>query len=100
MRLIAICLLVVGVCGLFLIGCAKEEEKPAAVTGPPAMDAPDKPDTAEVEVVCVCEEGKAGGTVWCAKCDCGYVEGAKTECKDCVASAQTGKGKCEQCAKQ
>ena len=110
MRLIAICLLVVGVCGLMLTGCAKEEE-PTGVTTPPAMEAPDKPDTAEVEapdkpdtaeveVACVCEQGKAGGTVWCAECNVGYVKGEKTECKDCVASAQTGKGKCEQCAKQ
>jgi hypothetical protein len=99
MRLIAICLLVVGVCGLLLTGCAKEEETPG--TTPPAkVDMPEKPAADAMKTACVCEQGKEGGTVWCAECNCGYVKGEKTECKDCFASAETGKGKCEQCAKQ
>ena len=96
MRVIAICLLAVGVCGLLLSGCGKEEEAPA--TPPAKVETPEKPAADTTKEACACEAGKAGGTVWCPECNVGYVKGEKTECKDCVASATEGKGKCEKCA--
>ena len=49
------------------------------------------------EAACSCEEGKTGGTAWCAECDKGYIEGKETTCKECVEAALAGTT-CETCA--
>ena len=53
----------------------------------------------EAAAQCSCEEGKAGGTVWCEKCSKGYVKGKATKCEGCVEAANSG-GECEACAKK
>ena len=96
MRATVLFLMAVGVVALALGGCSSEE--PAAPEGAPGAIPSDLPAEVDTEAACACEEGKAGGTVWCPECNVGYVKGEKTECKDCVASATAGKGKCEKCA--
>jgi len=36
----------------------------------------------ETSAVCLCEQGKAGATVWCHKCSTGYVGGEKIKCPE------------------
>ena len=45
----------------------------------------------------MCAKGKAGETVWCAKCAKGFVGGESTKCEGCYAAKQGGPA-CEACA--
>ena len=53
----------------------------------------------EAEAACSCDVGKSGATVWCEKCEKGYLSGEATKCQDCVTAKKAGK-ECEACAKK
>jgi hypothetical protein len=58
------------------------------------------PSNAPAKTACAaCQQGKSGKTVWCAKCDVGYVDGKKTACKGCFAQ-KTGGPACPVCSKK
>ncbi|MDE0883632.1 MAG: hypothetical protein OSB21_13650 [Myxococcota bacterium] len=47
---------------------------------------------------CVCAEGKAGGTVWCEKCDKGFIKGKTSKCKSCWQGKTSDKAVwCDSC---
>jgi len=52
----------------------------------------------DAEATCSCDEGKAGGTTWCEKCEKGYVKGDATKCEGCYVAKATGGPACEKCA--
>jgi hypothetical protein len=43
---------------------------------------------------CICDQGKAGETIWCQDCSVGYVAKEKTACEGCFA-AKIGGPVCE-----
>jgi len=44
-------------------------------------------DVSGAATACVCDKGKAGEAVWCAKCQKGYVDGKPVCCENCVKKA-------------
>ena len=47
-------------------------------------------DAGDEAHTCTCDEGKAGGTVWCDACAMGFFEGSVTTDKGTVEAALTG----------
>jgi hypothetical protein len=47
---------------------------------------------------CICAEGKAGGTVWCEKCNKGFIKGKTSKCKSCWQGKTSDKAVwCDSC---
>ena len=46
---------------------------------------------------CICDQGKAGESIWCEDCSVGYVAREKITCQGCF-TAKTGGPACPTCA--
>ncbi len=83
-----ISMVLVGALSLGLAACSAETTDS---DGDGGGDTPAEP----AETACeTCAKGKAGDAIWCENCTKGYVDGAETACKDCVAK----NGMCDACA--
>ena len=48
---------------------------------------------------CICDQGKAGESIWCDDCSVGYVAKEKIACEGCFA-AKTGGPDCPTCSSE